>query len=117
MSPCLYAPTAALDALSTVKRRGIEVALKTDKRESEKARQAALIEQLKAAGVSVEVSTQQRNLRHKFAVIDGQWVITGSFNWTANAEQRNRENLVVLNCMEMAEAFEREWRSMQQDAP
>lgn len=106
-----------MDGLIAAKRRGVDVALKTDKRESEKQTQAALIAKLKAAGVSVEVSTQQRNLHHKFAVIDGKRVITGSFNWTENAERRNRENLVVLECQKMTDVFEREWKSIQQDAP
>jgi phospholipase D len=106
-----------VDALIAAQSRGVDVAIKTDKKESEKHAQATLITKLKAAGVRVEVSTQQRNLHDKFAVIDGQRVITGSFNWTQNAELRNRENLVVLDCREIAAAFEREWQSIQQDAP
>ncbi len=36
-------------------------------------------------------------LHHKFAVIDNKIVITGSYNWTASAERRNRENLLVFS--------------------
>lgn len=35
-------------------------------------------------------------LHHKFAVIDRRVVITGSYNWTASAEERNRENVLIL---------------------
>jgi len=86
-----------VDALIAAKSRGVDVAIKTDKKESEKHAQATLITKLKAAGVTVKVSTQQRNLHDKFAVIDGQRVITGSFNWTVNAEQLSRENLIRLS--------------------
>jgi len=44
-------------------------------------------------------------------MIDGRYVITGSFKWTVNAERRNRENLVILNCPEGAQTFSAEWVS------
>jgi phosphatidylserine/phosphatidylglycerophosphate/cardiolipin synthase-like enzyme len=66
---------------------------------------------LQAVGVSV--STGSRSLNHnKFAVVDGRWVITGSFNWTTSAERRNHENLLVLDCPDLAARFEAEWESI-----
>jgi len=50
-------------------------------------------------------------------VIDGRYVITGSFNWTTNAEKQNRENLVILDCPEMEQAYQSEWESIQRDEP
>jgi len=35
-------------------------------------------------------------MHHKYAIIDGRVLITGSFNWTKSAEKRNDENLLVL---------------------
>ena len=61
---------AIVNALVAAKRRGVDVAVKTDKAESEHKNQAAMIAQLQAGGVPVEVSTQVRHLHHKFAVID-----------------------------------------------
>jgi phosphatidylserine/phosphatidylglycerophosphate/cardiolipin synthase-like enzyme len=60
----------------------------------------------------VEVSEQARLLHHKFAVIDGRYVVTGSYNWTESAERRNRENLVILDCPEVAQAFSAAWESI-----
>ena len=48
---------------------------------------------------------------------DGRYVVTGSFNWTENAERRNRENLVILDCPEMAQVFGAEWESIRRDVP
>jgi len=35
-------------------------------------------------------------MHNKFAVIDGKVLITGSFNWTLTAEERNEENLLII---------------------
>jgi len=72
---------------SLANRRGIEVAVKTDKRESAQKNQSAMIAKLQAAGVPVEVSTQARLLHDKFAVIDGRYVVTGSY--TGRRTRRN----------------------------
>jgi len=106
-----------VDALVAAKRRGVDVAVKTDKTENEQKNQAAVIAQLQAASVPVEVSALPRLLHHKFAVIDSRYVVTGSFNWTQSAETRNRENLVILDCPELAQAYNAEWDSIQPDKP
>jgi len=36
-------------------------------------------------------------MHNKFAIIDGKSLITGSFNWTKTAEERNEENLLVIS--------------------
>ena len=38
----------------------------------------------------------QGYMHNKFAVVDGKVVITGSYNWTASAEHRNDENLLII---------------------
>jgi phosphatidylserine/phosphatidylglycerophosphate/cardiolipin synthase-like enzyme len=35
-------------------------------------------------------------MHNKFAIIDGKSLITGSFNWTLTAEERNEENLLIV---------------------
>jgi phosphatidylserine/phosphatidylglycerophosphate/cardiolipin synthase-like enzyme len=106
-----------VDALLAAKNRGVDVALKTNKIESAGKTQAVVITKLQAAGLPVEVSEQSRLLHQKFAVIDSRYVITGSFNWTDNAERRNRENMVVLDCPSLADDFGAEWDSIQRDKP
>lgn len=39
----------------------------------------------------------QGRMHHKFAIIDDKILITGSYNWTASAEKRNDENLLIFN--------------------
>ena len=89
-------------------RTGVPVSLKTDRGRSATRDQAAVLDRLKAAGVSVD-SRSPRLIHDKFAVVDGRWIITGSFNWTTSAERRNHENVLILDCPDLAARFETEW--------
>lgn len=104
-------------ALRDLARAGVKVALKADRIQSGGKSQAAALDRLAAAGVAVEVSHLGRLLHDKFAVVDGRWVITGSFNWTTSAEHRNRENVLVFDCPALAGAFDAEWESITPDRP
>jgi phospholipase D len=106
-----------IDAIIAARWRGVEVGIKLDRLQSAGRSQSAAIAQLEAEGVLVEISNQSRQLHNKFAVIDARWIITGSFNWTANAENRNRENLLVLDCPELAWSYAYEWTLIQPDEP
>lgn len=46
----------------------------------------------------------------KIMVIDGEAVITGSFNFTKAAEEKNAENLLVIRDRRVAEAYTRNWK-------
>ncbi len=104
-------------ALEDLAQAGVEVALKTDRSQSAGREQSALLGRLRAAGVAVEVSRSRWLLHDKFAVVDGRWVITGSFNWTTSAEQRNRENVLIFDCPSLAALFEAEWESIKLTHP
>ena len=50
-------------------------------------------------------------MHHKVFIIDEKIVITGSYNFTANAERRNDENVVILFDEQIAQAYRDEfWR-------
>lgn len=51
-------------------------------------------------------------MHDKFCVIDNQVVITGSYNWTNNAEFRNDENITVEKDPEQATRFSLEYRRL-----
>lgn len=52
-------------------------------------------------------------MHHKFAIVDRKMVITGSLNWTTEAIQNNRENILIMEDAEYVqpflEEFERIW--------
>ena len=46
---------------------------------------------------NIRISSNNYIMHNKFAVIDNEMVITGSYNWTASAGERNDENLLVID--------------------
>jgi phosphatidylserine/phosphatidylglycerophosphate/cardiolipin synthase-like enzyme len=44
-------------------------------------------------------------MHNKFAIMDGKSLITGSFNWTSTAEERNEENLLIITDEETIEQY------------
>jgi phosphatidylserine/phosphatidylglycerophosphate/cardiolipin synthase-like enzyme len=68
-----------------------------------------------AKGFDVKYHNGNGLMHNKFAVIDGKVLITGSFNWTAGAEHRNEENLLVITDKDLsqkyADRFEYLWKN------
>jgi phosphatidylserine/phosphatidylglycerophosphate/cardiolipin synthase-like enzyme len=92
--------------------RGVSVNVKIDAAKSNEKREAKIVAFLKRAGVRVQpVALEGRN-HNKFAVIDRAKVITGSYNWTLKAE-RNWENVLILDCPEMARVYAAEWEKIE----
>jgi hypothetical protein len=56
-------------------------------------------------------------MHHKFAVIDGQKVLTGSFNWNQTAQLVNDENLVVVDDPALVGAYSHEFRELWGEIP
>jgi phosphatidylserine/phosphatidylglycerophosphate/cardiolipin synthase-like enzyme len=58
------------------------------------------------------------NHHHKFCVIDRKIVVTGSFNWTYNASNRNnRESILVIeDDQDLIEAYSREFQVLKNEA-
>jgi phosphatidylserine/phosphatidylglycerophosphate/cardiolipin synthase-like enzyme len=65
---------------------------------------------LQSAGADVRLDANPRNMHHKVILIDGEILITGSYNFTASAEEKNDEDLLIFRDRSLAEAFEREFR-------
>jgi phosphatidylserine/phosphatidylglycerophosphate/cardiolipin synthase-like enzyme len=65
---------------------------------------------LAAGGATVHLDANPRNMHHKVIILDGRIVIAGSYNFTASAENKNDEDLLILDNPELAAAFEAEFR-------
>lgn len=65
---------------------------------------------MKKAGLPVVLDKNNGAMHHKVIVIDGETVITGSYNFSKNAETRNRENfLIIKGNRKIAGAYLREF--------
>lgn len=89
-------------------KRKVSVRVKIDSARSSGKKIVKVIDQLRAGGVQVQTVAPDGRNHNKFAVIDGKRVLTGSYNWTLKAES-NWENLLILDCPDLAQAYEREW--------
>lgn len=96
------------DELLQLVKKKIVVRLKIDTARSASKKIVALIDKLKAGGVEVQTVAPNGRNHNKFAIIDGKRVLTGSYNWTLKSEA-NWENLLILDCPELAKTYEREW--------
>lgn len=60
---------------------------------------------LLAAGLDVRLDGNDRNMHHKVFIIDGEIVITGSYNFSRSAEERNDENTLIIYSPEIAAQY------------
>jgi len=95
------------DALIRAHQRGVKIRVLMDNLQAKS--KYAEDETLAAAGIPVRVDTVSAAMHHKFMVGDGKAVLTGSFNWTKNAVEKNAENFVIVRLKYIIEPFEREF--------
>lgn len=81
-------------ALVEAHKRGIDVKVVVDK--SQKSERYTSATFLANMGIPVRVDSMHAIQHNKFMVIDGIHVQNGSFNYTAAAEGRNAENVLVI---------------------
>lgn len=109
-------------ALANAKKNGIKVRVIMDHRSDRSNHAFTKSGFLRANGIEVKImkgrEAQSKNdwdglMHHKFAIIDGNILLTGSLNWTASAISKNHENLMILENCDIIESyineFERLW--------
>lgn len=95
-------------ALADARGRGVVVETILDKgQRTEDDTQAGLLVQ---AGIPVRIDAKHSIAHNKVMIIDDETVITGSFNFTQNAEERNAENLLVIRDKTLAAKYEANWQ-------
>ncbi len=98
------------DALINADRDGVDVSGVFDE-ESSRENQGADFFQLQKAGLNVRLDGSEGLMHIKAIIVDGETVAFGSYNFTASAENRNDENVLIITdptfAAEFEEAFER----------
>jgi hypothetical protein len=83
------------NALREAHERGLDVRIVTD--DLFAAKDESDVQDLAREGIQVRTDDTKAALMHnKFAVIDEKYLITGSYNWTAQATYYNQENVVII---------------------
>ncbi len=107
-------PGPLVAALINAHRRGVDVRAIVDYKQLTDRRShddAFAVQNLGAAGIPVLVDRPRGIMHDKVMIIDGETVITGSFNYTYSAEHRNVENLLVIHDPALAAQYVRHWKS------
>lgn len=97
-----------IDALIAAVKRGVMVHCIMDWRETRG--RGSKAEQL-SKGINDFVIDKPSGLAHsKVMIIDSKIVITGSFNFTQAAENRNVENLLIIRNSQIAKKYTSQWK-------
>ena len=110
-----YSFTSApiLSALKAAHARGVAVEVivdKTSARPSPSGSRYSAATYLTNAGIPVWVDSKVAIAHNKVMVLDGATVITGSFNFTAAAQNHNAENLLVISDPALADENRENWQ-------
>ena len=105
-----YSFTSAPIAKAIVEahKRGIHVEIILDR--SHKTAAYSSADFLHHAGIPVLIDCEHTIAHNKIMIIDGQVVITGSFNFTKQAEQSNAENMLVIRDKILADEYTANWK-------
>lgn len=98
-----------IDALIEAKNKGVEIEIILDRSNFHKKKQQ-VIELLENNHIKVYQDKVAGIAHNKVMIIDNITVITGSFNFTDNADKRNAENVIVLHDSNVAKQYYDNWR-------
>jgi phosphatidylserine/phosphatidylglycerophosphate/cardiolipin synthase-like enzyme len=98
------------EALVDAMDQGVAIRVLLDKQQA--GGKYSQIDYLDSCGVEVRIEDWSGYMHHKFAVIDSSVLIVGSYNWSANAERSNNENLLVLRDDSLSLVFLEEFQGL-----
>jgi phosphatidylserine/phosphatidylglycerophosphate/cardiolipin synthase-like enzyme len=105
-----YEFTSAAIAKSVVdaRKRGLDVRVILDKSNLREGYSSATFFQHE--GVPLLIDSMHAIAHNKIIILDGETVITGSFNFTKSAETRNAENLLIIHDPALAVQYLQNWK-------
>jgi phosphatidylserine/phosphatidylglycerophosphate/cardiolipin synthase-like enzyme len=101
-------------ALLEAHKRGIDVRVVLDKSNATARYSSATF--LANVGIPTRINHRYAIMHDKFMVVDGDRVETGSFNFTASAEAKNAENVLVLRDPAVAQRYGKEWERLWEES-
>lgn len=97
-----------IDALVQAKNRGLQVEIILDRSNFHKNKHAVL-DLLKSNQIEVHQDKVAGIAHNKVMILDDNTVITGSFNFTENADKHNAENVLFINNKDIAKNYYKNW--------
>ena len=102
-----FTSTPIAKALTDAFKRGVKVEAILDKSQRTERYTSATF--LVNAGITTFIDDKHAIAHNKTMVIDRETVITGSFNFTKAAEEKNAENLLIMKNKELAKIYLDNW--------
>ena len=102
-----FTSTPIAKALVNAHKRGIHVEIILDK--SNKSEKYSAGDFTAHMGVTTYIDSRHAIAHNKIMIIDKETVITGSFNFTKAAEEKNAENLLIIRNKKLAEIYIDNW--------
>jgi phosphatidylserine/phosphatidylglycerophosphate/cardiolipin synthase-like enzyme len=96
-------------ALLEAHKRGIQVQVILDK--SQRTEKYSSADFLANQGVPAMIDANHAISHNKVMVIDGETVITGSFNFTKAAQEKNAENVLIIRDQALAAQYTQNWQA------
>ncbi|MCL6430636.1 MAG: phospholipase [Anaerolineae bacterium] len=96
------------DALLRARERGVTVRVVTD---ADNLHEDA-IRSLQEGGIPVRADGRAAIMHNKFVVVDGEYVLTGSWNLTVNCTYRNNNNAIIIRSPDLAQNYRAEFAEM-----
>jgi hypothetical protein len=108
----MYTFTDQEIALSLVnsQNRGVQVRVYLDRSQVESTYSVSRL--LVQKWLKLRISTNNYIMHHKFAIIDNRLLLTGSYNWTAAANHKNNENLMVIDDPEVIARYQNQFEKL-----
>jgi phosphatidylserine/phosphatidylglycerophosphate/cardiolipin synthase-like enzyme len=94
-------------ALLNAHKRGVKVEAILDKSQRTEKYTSATF--LSNAGIPTYIDAKHAIAHNKIMIIDREIVITGSFNFTKAAEEKNAENLLIIRNKDLAKVYMENW--------
>jgi len=94
------------NALIAADKRGVETWAIIDR--SQRAERSS-VDEIHEGGVVTKIDAKHAIFHDKVMVIDEKVVVTGSFNFTKAAEERNAENLLIIHDAILAKRYIKNW--------
>ena len=102
--------TRLAGALVRAHQRGVQVHVILDANAQPHDPPVKAVALLVGAGIAVSLDERHEWAHDKVMILDGEVVITGSYNWTLAAENNNGENLLVIRDPRLAGVYTENWR-------
>lgn len=103
-----------VNALVQAAHRGVTVRVVVDR--SQELARASGLPAIRAARIPARIDRRHRIQHNKVVVLDGRSVVTGSFNFSASAEELNAENVLLLHDRGAAQRFRQDFEQHWQHA-